>query len=54
MVDSENEEAPKLFSKYNIKAKSFKKVWSKFNYNISKYGLGFYPKILVLFLRKVI
>ncbi|MFX0001060.1 MAG: class I SAM-dependent methyltransferase [Candidatus Hodarchaeota archaeon] len=46
------EEAPKLFRKYGVKAKPFQKVWSKFNKKIKRYGLGFYPEILVLIFKK--
>ncbi|MFX1313934.1 MAG: class I SAM-dependent methyltransferase [Promethearchaeota archaeon] len=45
-------EAPKIFNEYKVKSKSFKKVWDKFENKIKKYGLGFYPEILILIFQK--
>ena len=46
-------EAPKIFNEYKVKSKSFKKVWDKFEHKIKKYGLGFYPEILILIFQKL-
>ncbi|MFX1572894.1 MAG: hypothetical protein ACFFB0_09100 [Promethearchaeota archaeon] len=45
-------ETPKIFNKYKVKSKSFEKVWEKFKHNIKKYGLAFYPEILILIFQK--
>ena len=46
------EEAPKIFKNYDVKAKKFEKVWKKFSKKIERYGLGFYPEILILIFKK--
>ena len=46
------EEAPKIFKNFDVTSKSFQEVWDKFGANIKKYGLGFYPDILVLIFKR--
>jgi SAM-dependent methyltransferase len=47
------EKAPQIFRQFNVQSRVFDDVWAEFGSEIEKYGLGFYPKILVLIFKKL-
>ena len=47
-----SKEVLKIFQKFGIEVKEFKKVWDKLRNKIKKYNFGFYPEILTLIFKK--
>ena len=46
------EEAPRIFSTFDVKALKFDELWEKFGERIEKYGVAYWPQILVMILVK--
>ncbi len=46
------DEAPKIFSDYDVEARPFQEVWKEFKPRIRKYGMEFWPEFLVLIFKK--